>query len=101
MRDLGVVRLLYTDVSRDGMLSGPNIGATEALASVSGPKVIASGGVASLDHVKALAKRASAGIEGAIIGQALYTGALSLSAALQEATQVAGAPGSASGQAGE
>jgi phosphoribosylformimino-5-aminoimidazole carboxamide ribotide isomerase len=71
MRDLGVMRLLYTDVSRDGMLSGPNIEATLSLAVESGLVVIASGGVSSLEHVAALVARASMGIEGAIIGQAL------------------------------
>ena len=74
MRELGVTRLLFTDVARDGMLSGPNIEATEALARGSGLGVIASGGVATLDQVAALAQRAAAGIRGAIIGQALYAG---------------------------
>ncbi len=78
MRDLGVLRLLFTDVARDGMLSGPNIEATEALATVGGLGVIASGGVATLEQVAALARRSTAGIEGAIIGQALYAGELAL-----------------------
>jgi phosphoribosylformimino-5-aminoimidazole carboxamide ribotide isomerase len=81
----GVIRVVYTDISRDGMLSGVNVEATAALAAVAGLKVIASGGVASLEDVVRLKARAEAGIEGVIIGQALYTGAVSLPAALQEA----------------
>jgi phosphoribosylformimino-5-aminoimidazole carboxamide ribotide isomerase len=89
MRELGVIRLLYTDVARDGMLSGPNIEATMSLAVESGLVVIASGGVSSLEHVAALVARASMGIEGAIIGQALYTGAFSLREALAVARAAA------------
>ncbi len=101
MRDLGVVRLLFTDVSRDGMLSGPNIEATEALARGSELAVIASGGVASLDQVAALARRVASGIEGGIVGQALYAGEISLRDALRVAKYATGAPESGSGQTGE
>jgi len=76
----GVQRVLYTDVERDGMLGGPNIELTRALAGVIG--VLASGGVASVEHLSALA---AAGAEGAIIGTALYDGRLALRDALATA----------------
>lgn len=85
MQRLGVLRVVYTDISRDGMLSGVNVAATAALARASGLKVIASGGVRDVVDIAALAAQRAAGIEGVIIGQALYTGALSLTAALQAA----------------
>ncbi len=82
MADLGVARLVYTDISRDGTLTGVNVAATVALARASGLKLIASGGVAGLADIRALAGHAPAGIEGVIIGQALYTGAVTLADAL-------------------
>jgi len=85
MRRLGVLRAVYTDVSRDGMLAGANVEATAALARATGLGVIASGGVASLDDVIRLRARAGDGIEGVIVGQALYRGTLSLPGALQVA----------------
>lgn len=83
MRRLGVTRAVYTDVSRDGMLAGSNVEATAALARATGLAVIASGGVASLEDVARLRARAADGIEGVIIGQALYRGALSLPDAIR------------------
>ena len=59
MADLGVLRVVYTDIARDGMLTGVNVAATVALARASGLTVIASGGVASLDDIRALAGHAS------------------------------------------
>ena len=82
MRDLGVRRVVYTDIARDGTLSGVNLEATVALARGSGLRVIASGGVASLDDIRRLAAHAADGIEGVIVGQALYTGAIILKDAL-------------------
>ncbi len=82
MADLGVRRIVFTDIARDGMLSGVNVAATAALARESGLKIIASGGVASLDDIRALAAHASDGIEGVIVGQALYTGAVDLAEAV-------------------
>ena len=67
------------------MLSGVNVEATATLARVTGLHVIASGGVASLEDVSALKARAEEGIEGVIIGQALYTGAVALPDAIREA----------------
>ena len=85
MRRLGVVRTVYTDTARDGMLSGVNVEATAELARATGLRAIASGGVASLEDVARLKAAAGAGIEGVIIGQALYTGAVSLPEAIQAA----------------
>jgi phosphoribosylformimino-5-aminoimidazole carboxamide ribotide isomerase len=85
MRTLGVIRAVYTDIARDGMLSGANVAATAALARESGLQLIASGGVTSLDDIRALAKHAADGVEGAIIGQALYSGAIELAEALRVA----------------
>ena len=83
MGERGVERIVYTDIARDGMLSGANVEATAALARATGLRVIASGGVASLEDLERLAALAGEGIEGAIVGQALYTGALSLPEALR------------------
>jgi phosphoribosylformimino-5-aminoimidazole carboxamide ribotide isomerase len=83
MRQQGVVRVVYTDIARDGMLSGANVEATAALARATGLRVIASGGVASQEDVRRLKARAADGIEGVIIGQALYTGAVSLAEAIE------------------
>jgi phosphoribosylformimino-5-aminoimidazole carboxamide ribotide isomerase len=82
MAALGVLRIVFTDIARDGTLSGVNVAATAALARESGLKVIASGGVASLYDIRALAAHASDGIEGVIVGQALYTGAIMLHEAM-------------------
>ncbi len=82
MHDLGVQRIVYTDIARDGTLSGVNVSATAALARGSGLKVIASGGVASLADIRALAGFKADGIEGVIVGQALYTGAIDLREAI-------------------
>ena len=78
MADLGVLRIVFTDIARDGTLTGVNVAATSALARASGLKIIASGGVAGLDDIRALAAHAADGIEGVIVGQALYTGAVDL-----------------------
>lgn len=87
MADLGVRRTVYTDISRDGMLTGVNVAATVELAQTSGLKVIASGGVGTLDDLRQLAAHARDGIEGVIVGQALYTGAFSLTDALKVAEE--------------
>ena len=82
MAAVGVEHIIFTDISRDGMLSGVNVEATAELAEPSGIKVIASGGVSSLADIKALQAHAADGIEGCIIGKAIYTGALDLKEAL-------------------
>jgi phosphoribosylformimino-5-aminoimidazole carboxamide ribotide isomerase len=71
--------LIYTDISRDGMLAGPNIEATAEIAAAVEAPVIASGGVTTLDDVAALARR---GLDGCIIGRALYEGQLDLAAVI-------------------
>jgi phosphoribosylformimino-5-aminoimidazole carboxamide ribotide isomerase len=83
MRESGVLRALFTDIARDGMLSGVNVEATARLASETGLRVIASGGVASLRDLRRLRAVEEQGVEGVVIGQALYTGAIDLREALQ------------------
>ena len=68
----GVQRVVYTDISKDGMLVGPNLEATRRLAADSQLKVVASGGVASLDDLRSLHALENIGVEGAIVGKALY-----------------------------
>ncbi len=72
----GVAAIVYTDISRDGMMSGVNVEATLALARSVTIPVIASGGIASLDDIRALAACEAEGVSGAILGRALYEGAL-------------------------
>ena len=79
--DYGVEAVIYTDIGRDGMLSGVNIDATVALARELKVPVIASGGITDLDCVKALCKVESEGIIGAITGRAVYQGTLDFAAA--------------------
>lgn len=80
--DAGVAAIVYTDISRDGMLSGPNIEGTVALAEAISIPVIVSGGVSNVDDLVESAQHAASGIAGAIVGRALYTGAIELSDAL-------------------
>jgi len=80
--DAGVAALIYTDISRDGLLKGLNMDATIALADAVRIPVIASGGLASLDDVRALLQPRARRLEGAITGRALYDGRLDAAAAL-------------------
>jgi phosphoribosylformimino-5-aminoimidazole carboxamide ribotide isomerase len=80
--DAGVAAIIYTDVARDGMLTGLNFAATIALAEAVSIPVIASGGLASLDDVKALLRPEAKKLAGAIAGRALYDGRLDADAAL-------------------
>jgi phosphoribosylformimino-5-aminoimidazole carboxamide ribotide isomerase len=77
----GVSAILYTDISRDGTQAGPNLAETEAVAMAAGIPVLASGGVGSLDDLRALA--GIPGVAGAVVGSALYTGAVDLRRALE------------------
>ncbi len=86
MRARGIQRIIYTDIARDGMLGGVDPVAIAEFAKAAEIRVIASGGVANLGDVQALAARAADGIEGVIIGQALYTGAVKLEEAIQAAS---------------
>jgi phosphoribosylformimino-5-aminoimidazole carboxamide ribotide isomerase len=83
----GAAALLYTDVSRDGTERGPNIDDTVALARSVRMPILASGGVGSAADIKTLAAVADAGIEGVVVGRALYTGALSLAEAMRAAAR--------------
>jgi phosphoribosylformimino-5-aminoimidazole carboxamide ribotide isomerase len=80
--DAGAAAIIYTDIDRDGALTGLNVEATAALATLLQTPVIASGGVASLDDLRALKKVADTGIAGVISGRALYDGRLDPAAAL-------------------
>jgi phosphoribosylformimino-5-aminoimidazole carboxamide ribotide isomerase len=81
--DAGVAAIIYTDISRDGLLKGLNLDATIALAEAISIPVIASGGLASLDDIKALLTPRARKLEGAITGRALYDGRLDAAAALK------------------
>ncbi len=80
MAALGVARIIYTDISRDGTMTEPNYDATAALLSPNGPRIIASGGVSNTNQLLILAHR---GVHGAVVGRALYTGDITIQAALQ------------------
>jgi phosphoribosylformimino-5-aminoimidazole carboxamide ribotide isomerase len=82
--DAGVAAIVYTDIARDGMLTGPNIDATAALAASIGIPVIVSGGVATNEDVIEAARFRDKGICGVIVGRAIYTGGVDLEAALQQ-----------------
>jgi len=79
----GVERIIYTDVARDGMLTGLNIKQTFLLARESGLKVTASGGVSSLNDIKRLNELSAFGVDSVIVGKALYEGRFTLEEALQ------------------
>ena len=84
MSELGVLRLLYTDISRDGTMTEPNFAANEALIRETGMAVLASGGVTVLEHIRRLA---GAGAEGVIVGRALYEEAFTLPEAIAAAQE--------------
>jgi phosphoribosylformimino-5-aminoimidazole carboxamide ribotide isomerase len=81
--DAGVAAIIYTDVSRDGMLKGINWDATIALAEAIEIPVVASGGLASIDDIKVMTEPRTQKLEGVIAGRALYDGRLDPAAALQ------------------
>ena len=80
LASLGVRRIVYTDISRDGVVGSPNFEAYEALTRAGTLAVVAAGGVSTLDDLRRLA---GCGVEGAIVGRALYTGEIELAAALE------------------
>jgi len=84
MASLGVRRFIYTDIIRDGTLTGPNYDALGELIEAVDRPVIAAGGISSLDHLRVLKR---IGVEGAIIGKALYTGDIDLKKALEVANR--------------
>jgi phosphoribosyl isomerase A len=83
----GCARYVVTDVGRDGMLSGPNLKLLESVCAATSAPIVASGGVASLTDIASLAAMTRIGIEGAIVGKALYAGAFTLQDALEVTRQ--------------
>ena len=80
--DVGVAAIIYTDIDRDGVLAGPNVEATAALARAIRTPVIASGGVSSMDDLRNLLAVADSGIAGVISGRAIYDGRIDVAQAL-------------------
>ncbi|MDT8419189.1 MAG: 1-(5-phosphoribosyl)-5-[(5-phosphoribosylamino)methylideneamino]imidazole-4-carboxamide isomerase [Desulfuromonadales bacterium] len=78
MEGFGVEAIIYTDIARDGMMQGPNIAATRALAESINIPVIASGGLSSLDDIRRLIEIEASGVTGVITGKAIYSGAIDL-----------------------
>ncbi|MEY8566748.1 bifunctional 1-(5-phosphoribosyl)-5-((5-phosphoribosylamino)methylideneamino)imidazole-4-carboxamide isomerase/phosphoribosylanthranilate isomerase PriA [Corynebacterium sp.] len=81
----GCSRFVVTDVSRDGMLNGPNIDLLRDVAAATSAPVVASGGISSLDDIRALAGVVEEGVDSAIVGKALYAGKFTLEEALEAA----------------
>jgi phosphoribosylformimino-5-aminoimidazole carboxamide ribotide isomerase len=92
--DDGVEAIVFTDIGRDGMMTGVNVESTVELAQAIRIPVIASGGITSIDDVQALCKVADEGIMGAITGRAIYEGSLDLAEAQKLADELCG-PGAA------
>ena len=92
LHEKGIREILYTDISRDGMLSGPDLGTLKSLAEI-GPDIIASGGVSSLDDLAALTALRSPAITGVIIGKALYERKIVLAQAINHVATLRSGPG--------
>lgn len=90
MADSGVSRIIYTDISRDGKLAGVGVDETVSIAKAAGIPVIASGGVKDMDDVKAVMAATNQGLEGVIVGKALYAGTLELNKAISYVKEVEG-----------
>ena len=80
--NLGVARIIFTDIATDGMMQGPNVDSTRTVAEAVQVPVTASGGVSTLDDVRAVCELAEAGVTGMIIGRALYEAGISLPEAI-------------------
>ncbi|HEY3291702.1 MAG TPA: 1-(5-phosphoribosyl)-5-[(5-phosphoribosylamino)methylideneamino]imidazole-4-carboxamide isomerase [Anaerolineae bacterium] len=87
MHEMGVIHALYTEVGRDGMMTGPAAELTGALAQLTGLHVIASGGVRHLDDIKEILLYAPRGVSGVVLGRSLYEGTLSLREAIEAAKE--------------
>lgn len=83
VKSFGVERIIYTDILRDGMMKGANIETTKSIAQETGLKVIASGGVSTLQEIRELKSLEGFGIEGVIIGKALYERRIELEEAME------------------
>ncbi len=83
MKELGIERIIYTDINRDGTLTGPNLAETETLARESGLKITASGGMSSMKDIKAVMKLEQYGVDEVILGKALYEDKIDLVEALK------------------
>lgn len=83
LKKAGFKRAIYTDTLKDGTLTGPNIKGIKSLLSKTGLRLIASGGISSLDDIYRLRRLEKQGLEGIIIGKALYEGKITLSQALE------------------
>jgi len=86
----GVEAIVYTDISRDGMMTGVNVESTQKLAQHINIPVIASGGITNIDDIRALSEVAEDGISGAITGRAIYEGSLNFAEAQKLADELAG-----------
>ncbi|WP_018132077.1 1-(5-phosphoribosyl)-5-[(5-phosphoribosylamino)methylideneamino]imidazole-4-carboxamide isomerase [Effusibacillus pohliae] len=93
LKEWGATRVIFTDIARDGTLSGPNLAANIELAEQTGLKVIASGGVKETNDLLQLVKYRHVGVAGAIIGKALYTGSIRLQSAAEQVKQALAADG--------
>lgn len=89
MEEAGASRIIYTDILRDGMMQGPNVAGTAAIARAVEIPVTASGGIAGLEDLRALCAHESEGIDEAIIGRALYLGAFTVAEAQSAARSAA------------
>jgi phosphoribosylformimino-5-aminoimidazole carboxamide ribotide isomerase/phosphoribosylanthranilate isomerase len=85
LEEAGCARYVVTDVTRDGMLNGPNLDLLVSITQKTGKPVVASGGISSLDDLIALRELVPTGVEGAIVGKALYAGKFTLEQAIQVA----------------
>jgi phosphoribosylformimino-5-aminoimidazole carboxamide ribotide isomerase len=85
MRDIGIGRIIYTDISRDGMLTGTNVEETRRMATETGLWITASGGVSSIEDIRKLKAIESTGVDSVITGKAIYEGRLDLAEAIQAA----------------
>ncbi len=83
LEGFGAERIICTDISKDGMLTGPDVGAIEQFLKETKIKIVVSGGIASLEDISKLKKLESKGVEGVIIGKALYEGKIDLSEAIK------------------
>jgi len=83
MADIGVQRIIYTDITRDGKLQGPNLENTRQVALASGVRVTASGGISSMEDLRRLAELETDGCDSCVVGKAIYEGRFTVSEAIK------------------